>query len=313
MNYLELAQTLRRKCRVTGSGPIAVTGQAEEYMRLLSFINEAWLEIQRTKPDWLFMRATATCPTVAGRTKYTSTHFGLTDLGDWALDFTANDTFRVYSNPQVSFDVPGSRVLLTGHGLVDGDTAVLATTGSLPTGITAGTSYYVVNADDDALQLASTAGGAAITLAGSDSGTATLSSNNTTSFVGLRSETFLQVWDYDYWRDAYQFGGLRSSYSRPLGIAKTPDNGLACGPITAAGYTLLGDYYRVPSEMVDATDEPALPEQYHWAIIYKAMMYFGVSEAAPEIYDEGNASYDRIIRQVLATQLRRATMPGALA
>lgn len=227
--YLALAQTLRRKCRVAGSGPSSVSNQSEEYSRLLDFIQESWMQIQNLRSDWLFMRASATCATVQGQTSYGAVDFGLADLGYWALDERAGDTFRNY---------------------------VTAT--------------------------------------------------------GLTSEVFMGIMDYDAWRDLYLYGANRTTYTRPMVVARTPDNKIACGPITAAGYTLVGDYYRVPSRMVLATDTPALPAQFHDAIIYKAMMLYGSSEAAPEVYDDGSLSFREIMKQVVATQARPPRLAGAL-
>jgi hypothetical protein len=63
----------------------------------------------------------------------------------------------------------------SGHNLINGDQVILSTTGSLPTGLTAGTTYYVVSASRSAgtFQLASSVGGAAINTSGSQSGTHT--------------------------------------------------------------------------------------------------------------------------------------------
>lgn len=232
MNYLELAQKLRRKCRVSGSGPTAVTGQSEEYMRLLDWVNEAWMLIQRTHTDWRFMRASATCPTVQGQSTYSaSTDFGLSDFGYWALDYSNGDTFR-----------------------------------------------------------------------------------NWVTATGAPSEIFMSLMDYDAWRDTYLYGAFRTSYTRPIVVALAPDDALACGPITAAGYTLVGDYYRAPSEMTVATSVPTgLPSQFHMAIVYRAMMFYGASEAAQEVFNEGRIEFDRIMRQLEATYLRRPTLGGALA
>lgn len=60
----------------------------------------------------------------------------------------------------------------SGHNLVNGDQVILSTTGSLPTGLTGGTTYYVVSASRSAgtFQLAASAGGAAINTSGSQSG-----------------------------------------------------------------------------------------------------------------------------------------------
>jgi hypothetical protein len=54
---------------------------------------------------------------------------------------------------------------------VDGTAVVLETTGALPTGLTAGTVYYVVNASGSTCNLATTPGGSPITTTGTQSGT----------------------------------------------------------------------------------------------------------------------------------------------
>lgn len=68
---------------------------------------------------------------------------------------------------------------LTAHGLATGDAVTLATTGALPTGLTAGTTYFVVKIDADTFNLATTLANALaatkITTSGSQSGVHTLS------------------------------------------------------------------------------------------------------------------------------------------
>lgn len=57
-----------------------------------------------------------------------------------------------------------------GHTLVNGDKVKFSTTGALPTGITAGTEYYVVSAAPGSFSVAATKGGAAIATTGTQSG-----------------------------------------------------------------------------------------------------------------------------------------------
>lgn len=64
-------------------------------------------------------------------------------------------------------------VTWTSHGLSNGDTVVFSTTSALPTGITAGTVYFVVSAAANTFQIAATSGGTAINTSGSQSGTHT--------------------------------------------------------------------------------------------------------------------------------------------
>jgi hypothetical protein len=69
-------------------------------------------------------------------------------------------------------------VTWTAHGLSNGSAVVLTTTGALPTGLAASTTYFVVSAATDTFQLASTVGGAAINTTGSQSGTHTAKSGH---------------------------------------------------------------------------------------------------------------------------------------
>ncbi len=64
----------------------------------------------------------------------------------------------------------------TSHGLVAGDTIELTTTGSLPTGLVASTTYYVISTGltSNAFQVSATLNGSAVNTSGSQSGTHTL-------------------------------------------------------------------------------------------------------------------------------------------
>jgi len=70
----------------------------------------------------------------------------------------------------VSIASPGV-VTLAGHGFAADTAVILNTTGALPTGLTAGTIYYVRNPATDTFELSATVGGASINTTGSQSGT----------------------------------------------------------------------------------------------------------------------------------------------
>ena len=79
---------------------------------------------------------------------------------------------RVPFYPTISIATPAV-VTSTGHGLVNGERVIFQTTAALPTGITANTIYFVVNAAANTFQIAATLGGAAIATSGTQSGTHT--------------------------------------------------------------------------------------------------------------------------------------------
>lgn len=95
-----------------------------------------------------------------------------------AASFTASHTSKTSvdngstSTVTITIASPGV-VSWTAHGKNNGDVVVLRTTGALPTGLTAGTAYYIVNKATDTFQLSATSGGSAINTSGSQSGTHT--------------------------------------------------------------------------------------------------------------------------------------------
>lgn len=226
MNFLELVRTLRRRCRVAGSGPVSVINQNEEYSRLIDWIQDAWRDIQETREDWQWMRSTASFPVVSGKYLYTPAEMGLTDWGNWT-----RDTWRVYNTA-----------------------------------------------------------------------------------AGNHSEIFMAYIDYDTFRDIYQYGAVRDTLTQPVHLTISPDKSIGLGPTPAAGYTVYGDYFRTPALLALANDAtPAMPERFHMAIVYRAMMFYGMSEAAPEVFQEGNNEFDRMMRRLEINQMPQVFGAPALA
>lgn len=224
MNFLQLSQKLALKCRVTGSSFSTTANQGTELARLISFIQEAWMDIQGQRDNWWWMRGSFSFTTVAGQTNYTPTQAGILDFGNWDLE-----TFRNY--------------------------------------VTAS---------------------------------------------GISSEMLMTSLDYASWRNQYLLGAQRSTYSRPTVVALAPDKSVCFGAIASGGYTILGDYYKAPSEFISDQSTPEIPAQYHMAIVYRAMMYYGTSEAATEIYDEGRTEYLRYMNRIERNQQDIPTIAGAL-
>lgn len=100
MNYLELCQKTRKKCRISGSGPTTVIDQTGMYEKVVEWVQEAWEEIQRDRPDWDWMRKVVKFDTVAAQPEYTETDTGLTDLDRWWPT-----TCRIYNGDP--FTLPG--------------------------------------------------------------------------------------------------------------------------------------------------------------------------------------------------------------
>lgn len=130
--------------------------------------------------------------------------------------------------------------------------------------------------------------------------------------TGYPSEIEMTWMDYDDWLRVEKIGVLRTTQVRPMVFTIAPDKsiGLQC-PLV--GYTVVGDYYRIPFVLENDTDVPLIPQRYRMAIVYKAMMAYATEENAPEIYNEGERNYLRTIAAMSRTLLPTIRASGALA
>ena len=131
-----------------------------------------------------------------------------------------------------------------------------------------------------------------------------------TTSVGMPSEQFLMYRDYESWRNLYQFGSMRTSQTQPVDLTITPEKSLGLGPVPTAGYTVIGDYFKAPTEMTLNADTPAIPSRFHMLIVYRAMMFYGVSEAASEVYEEGKIEFNRMMARVSESNLPELVIAG---
>lgn len=309
MTFLELVQRLRSETKASGTTVTSVVSQVGEYARLVNWINDAWLDIQSTHTDWGWMRSDVTFPTVTSRPINTIAQIGITNFGAWN-----RDSFRNYANPTVTITIASPCVVtLANNGLAAGDTFIPSTSGALPTGLVSGTTYYVLAPTANTFTVAATAGGTAINTTGTQSGAHTMSSNNTNVYIGLASEVFMDYCDYEIWRDRYQYGSLRQTQTRPYEITITPEKAIGLGPFPISGYTVVGEYYTVPTYMAANGDIPAMPVQFHMAIVYKAMISYGRYEEDSFIIQLADRELKKFMRKLSSTRLSEVKTCGALA
>jgi hypothetical protein len=76
------------------------------------------------------------------------------------------------------------------------------------------------------------------------------------------------------------------------------------GPLPDDDYTVVGEYQRLPRPLVLETDEPDIPEHLQYAIIYKALEYYGFYESAGEVVQRAQKQFVAI-----KAQLEREMLP----
>lgn len=106
--------------------------------------------------------------------------------------------------------------------------------------------------------------------------------------AGYGDEQIVPPMSWDVWRNVYQFGANRTATGRPVAIAVGPDKSLNVGPLPDDAYTVIGEYYRKPTTLVNDTDSPSdagndLPDRYHMLLVYEVMERYALYESAPEV------------------------------
>ena len=86
MNYLELCQRARQEAGISGSGPTTVTGQIGQLAKIVDWVATAWTDVQRMRPNWLFMNSEFTFDTAAATRDYLASDYSITDLLLWDYD-----------------------------------------------------------------------------------------------------------------------------------------------------------------------------------------------------------------------------------
>ncbi len=102
MNLLQLVNQTRVECGVSGPTLASAQNLTGESARILAWVQQAWIDVQTSKEDWLFLREPFEFNTVASQWEYTAANAGLTDFGNWKRDsFRASSVNNLYRDEQL--------------------------------------------------------------------------------------------------------------------------------------------------------------------------------------------------------------------
>lgn len=141
-----------------------------------------------------------------------------------------------------------------------------------------------------------------------------------TTTTGIADETFMDKVGFDAWRDAYMYGAMQQVVTRPVAIAKGPQNQLCVGPASNGQYTITGDYFMAAQELSSNTDVPGnlagnfiLPRRFQMLIVYGAMQYYAAYESAPEVKQRADDGVGDLMPKLEALYLPEFSSGSALA
>jgi len=107
----------------------------------------------------------------------------------------------------------------------------------------------------------------------------------------VTDEQWLDCYDWSFFRDSRLLGANRSVEGRPTEFAVKPDKSLSLWAVPDDEYTIVGEYWKVPEVMSGNTGEPNFPDQFHMAIVWRALMFFAASEEATYLYSHAEKEF----------------------
>lgn len=114
-------------------------------------------------------------------------------------------------------------------------------------------------------------------------------------------ETMLMPLSYGDFRSVYRTGP--QPQARPVVVCALPNLSLGIGYKPEQAYTIRGEYWKSVQNLTADADIPEMPEDYHDAIWYRALMLYARYESAAEIYEDAAQNYGRLISLLEIHQL----------
>jgi len=86
VNYLQLCIRVREEADISGSGPTTTASQTGQLKSIVNWVQQAWIDIQNKRPNWLFMNKEFTFDTIIDQRDYVAGDFSIIDLKLWDLE-----------------------------------------------------------------------------------------------------------------------------------------------------------------------------------------------------------------------------------
>lgn len=128
---------------------------------------------------------------------------------------------------------------------------------------------------------------------------------------GVNGEGFMTYLPYDEFRRRFFVGTVQSG--KPQFVSVNPRNEIVVGPKPDVACTIKGQYQKGPQSLAADGDIPEMPERFHNAILWKALIYLGTFDEAMAQIPNWNAFLTESMSLLRSDQLPQVTMAGPLA
>lgn len=130
----------------------------------------------------------------------------------------------------------------------------------------------------------------------------------TSASVG--TETWLDYIDYQDFLDL-SVGNTGTGYPEYWAVGNEMQ--LLLWPTPDAQYTITGEYQKSVTKMTADADTPLYPAEYHMLAAYRAMMRYARFTGAAEIYQDAQIDYNRMMNEMVRTQMPEMLIGWPLA
>lgn len=107
------------------------------------------------------------------------------------------------------------------------------------------------------------------------------------------------------------WGDFRERFREPRGAIQyasiAPDDTFHLNALPDGPGVVTFEYWRTPQPLENGTDTPRLPERFHMAIVYRAMIQYGLYENAPEVVQQARLNYQKVMSSMEVSQLPEMT------
>jgi hypothetical protein len=129
--------------------------------------------------------------------------------------------------------------------------------------------------------------------------------------IGFADEGSLRQISWQTWRHHYGRGAQATG--KPGFFAISPGNDLCFGSVPDRAYAVRGEYYKSAQIMAADADVPEMPEQYHMAIVWKAVILLHQHDEAVPNVNMASQNFDMAMRDLVNDQLPEITVGGRVA
>ena len=121
--------------------------------------------------------------------------------------------------------------------------------------------------------------------------------------TGQADERFMEYIEWEDFRNSVLFGGAASTTGYPQYISVNDQRELVLYPTPDDAYTLKGRYVKGLQTLSADADVPEMPEQFHEAIVWKALMLLGQFDEAFNQDPLWRMNYNEVFDALIHDQL----------